>query len=109
MGEMPFSMIYGIESVILVEIGMLSFRTSNFDKKNNKIELRLNIDLLDKKREVTLCKGRSSHHYEVRFIYYTLIDLPIHSLALYSPWSDSHARGILSGLTCAGRPSSAEA
>ena len=44
-------MVYEIESVILVKIGMLSFRTSNFDKKNNKIELRLNLDLLDEKRE----------------------------------------------------------
>ena len=44
-------MVYGTKSVILVEIGMLSFRTSYFDKKNNEIELRLNLDLLDKKRE----------------------------------------------------------
>ena len=51
MGEMPYSMVYGIESVILVEIGMLSFRTLNFEKENNKTKLRLNLDLLDEKRE----------------------------------------------------------
>ena len=50
-GETLFSMVYKTESVILVEIGISSFRTSNFDKKNNKIELRLNLDLLDEKRE----------------------------------------------------------
>ena len=50
-GETPYSMVYGIESVILVEIEMSSFRTSYFHKKNNKVELRLNIDLLDEKRE----------------------------------------------------------
>ena len=37
--EMLFSMVYGIESVIPVEIGILSFNTSNFDKENNEIEL----------------------------------------------------------------------
>ena len=32
---------------------MPSFRTSNFNKENNKIELTLNHDLLDEKRERT--------------------------------------------------------
>ena len=44
-------MVYGTESVILVEIEMTSFRTSNFNKENNNAELRLNLDLLDEKRE----------------------------------------------------------
>ena len=44
-------MVYGTELVILVEIGMPSFRTLNFDKKKNKTELRLNLDFLDEKRE----------------------------------------------------------
>ena len=44
--------VYGTESVIPVKIGMPSFRTSNFDKENNETELRLNFDLLDKKREL---------------------------------------------------------
>ena len=30
---------------------MPNFRTLNFNQKNNKIELRLNLDLLDEKRE----------------------------------------------------------
>ena len=40
-------MVYETESVIPVEIGMPSFRTSNFDKKNNEIELRINLDLFN--------------------------------------------------------------
>ena len=44
-------MVYGIDLVILVEIGMSSFKTSNFDKENNKIELRLNLALLDETSE----------------------------------------------------------
>ncbi|GFS42022.1 hypothetical protein Acr_00g0077760 [Actinidia rufa] len=51
-GETPYSMVFGTESVILVEIGMPSFRTLNFDKESNEIELRLNLDLLDEKREM---------------------------------------------------------
>ena len=50
-GEMPFSMVYGTESVIPMEIGMPSFKISNFDKENNETELRLNLDLIDEKRE----------------------------------------------------------
>ena len=33
--KMPYSMVYGTKSVMLVEIRMLSFRTSNFNKENN--------------------------------------------------------------------------
>ena len=36
-GEMPFSMVYGTESIIPVEIGMPSFRTANFNKKTMKL------------------------------------------------------------------------
>ena len=44
------------------EIGMPNFRTSNFDKKNNEIELRLNLDLLDEKRErAVVCQTTYTH------------------------------------------------
>ena len=51
MGEMSYSMIYGTKSVIPVDIGMPNFKTSNFDKENNEAELRLNLYLLNEKRE----------------------------------------------------------
>ena len=51
MSESPFSLVYGTESVIPVDIGVPSFRTSNFNKENNEIEVRLNLNLLDEKRE----------------------------------------------------------
>ncbi|GFY82856.1 hypothetical protein Acr_02g0010960 [Actinidia rufa] len=50
-GETPYSMVFGTELVIPVEIGMLNFRTSNFSNENNEIELHLKLDLLDEKRE----------------------------------------------------------
>ncbi|GFZ18414.1 hypothetical protein Acr_27g0001530 [Actinidia rufa] len=50
-GETPYSMVFGTKSVVPVEIGMPSFRISNFDKESNEAELRLNLDLLEEKRE----------------------------------------------------------
>ncbi|GFZ00940.1 hypothetical protein Acr_14g0005750 [Actinidia rufa] len=49
--ETPYSMVFGTISVIPVEIGMPSFRVSNFDKEINEAELRVNLDLLEEKRE----------------------------------------------------------
>ena len=61
-GEMPSSMMYGTELVILGKIRMPSFRISNFDKKNNEIELILNLDLLDEKTERTkICQASYKH------------------------------------------------
>ncbi|GFS38896.1 hypothetical protein Acr_00g0060030 [Actinidia rufa] len=50
-GETPYSMVFGTESVIPVEIGMPSFRVSTFNKETNEAELRLNLDLLEERRE----------------------------------------------------------
>ena len=44
-------MVFGAESVRPVEIGMPNFKTLNFSEENNEVELRLNLDLLDEKRE----------------------------------------------------------
>ncbi|GFY88915.1 hypothetical protein Acr_06g0008550 [Actinidia rufa] len=57
-GQTPYSMVFGTESVIPVEIGMPSFRTSNFDKESNEAELRLNLNLLEERREkAKLCQA----------------------------------------------------
>ena len=45
-GEMPYILVYGTKSIILVEIRMPSYRMMNFNKENNEVELRLNLDLL---------------------------------------------------------------
>nr|GEX75483.1 reverse transcriptase domain-containing protein [Tanacetum cinerariifolium] len=51
-GETPFSLTYGTEAVILADIGMPSHRTSNLNEKTNDQELRLNLDLLEERREI---------------------------------------------------------
>ena len=50
MGETPYS-VYGTKAVIPIEIGMPSFRTTNFDKKTNEMEQRLTLNFLGEKRE----------------------------------------------------------
>ncbi|GFZ14708.1 hypothetical protein Acr_24g0008980 [Actinidia rufa] len=57
-GETPYSLVFGTESVIPVEIGVPSFRTLNFNEKGNEGELRLNLDLLDEKRESSELRKR---------------------------------------------------
>ncbi|GFY86848.1 hypothetical protein Acr_05g0004870 [Actinidia rufa] len=70
-GETPYSMVFGTESVIPVEIGMPSFRMLYFDKNGNEGELKLNLDLLDEKRESTelsqaAYKNRIAKYYNER-------------------------------------------
>ncbi|GFY91135.1 hypothetical protein Acr_07g0013310 [Actinidia rufa] len=66
-GETPYSLVYRIESVVPVEIGMPSFRTMNFDKENNEIELRLNLDLLAERRECAEVRQEAYKHQVVNY------------------------------------------
>ncbi|GJZ06096.1 reverse transcriptase domain-containing protein [Tanacetum coccineum] len=51
-GETPFSLTYDTEAVIPAEIGMPTHRTSSVNEKTNDQEFRLNLDLLDERREI---------------------------------------------------------
>ncbi|GJZ29692.1 hypothetical protein Tco_0574339 [Tanacetum coccineum] len=50
-GDTPFSLTYGTEAVIPAEIGMATYRTKAVDTVHNDEGLRLNLDLLEEKRE----------------------------------------------------------
>ncbi|GJT87043.1 reverse transcriptase domain-containing protein [Tanacetum coccineum] len=50
-GDTPFSLTYGTEAVIPAEIGMPTYRTAVVDAVHNDEELRLNLDLLEERRE----------------------------------------------------------
>lgn len=50
-GETPFSMAYGVESVIPIEVGMPTYRVKAYDKDQNNEELCTNLDLVEEKRE----------------------------------------------------------
>ncbi|XP_075633798.1 uncharacterized protein LOC142606314 [Castanea sativa] len=46
-GETPFRLAYGSEAVILVEVGLTSYRLANHDKEKNDDALRLQLDMVD--------------------------------------------------------------
>ncbi|GJY31827.1 reverse transcriptase domain-containing protein [Tanacetum coccineum] len=50
-GETPFSLTYGAEAVIPVEIGMPTLRTAEVDMIKNNEALEINLDLLEERRE----------------------------------------------------------
>nr|GEZ37244.1 reverse transcriptase domain-containing protein [Tanacetum cinerariifolium] len=59
-GDTPFCLTYGTEAVIPAEIGMSTYRTTVVDAVNNDEELRLNLDLLEERRElVAMSEARS--------------------------------------------------
>ncbi|GJV95753.1 reverse transcriptase domain-containing protein [Tanacetum coccineum] len=59
-GDTPFSLMYGTEAVILVEIGMPTIRAAEVDLIQNNEALEINLDLLKERRdEVAIRKAKS--------------------------------------------------
>nr|GEW66874.1 reverse transcriptase domain-containing protein [Tanacetum cinerariifolium] len=59
-GDTPFSLTYGTEAVIPIEIRMPTYRTTAVSVVNNDEELRLNLDLLEERREcAAVCEAKS--------------------------------------------------
>ncbi|XP_070004988.1 uncharacterized protein [Nicotiana sylvestris] len=50
-GETPFSLVYGAEALIPVEIGEPSTRYTQATEESNEEEIRVNLDLLEERRE----------------------------------------------------------
>ena len=50
-GETPFKMAFGIETVILVEVGMLSLRRACYDEQSHNEGLKLALDCLPEVRD----------------------------------------------------------
>nr|GEX39476.1 reverse transcriptase domain-containing protein [Tanacetum cinerariifolium] len=70
-GDTPFSLTYGTEAVIPTKIRMPTYRTATVDMVNNDDELRLNLDLLEERRErVVICeakaKSKMMKYYDAR-------------------------------------------
>ncbi|GKC11919.1 reverse transcriptase domain-containing protein [Tanacetum coccineum] len=71
-GETPFSLTYGSEAVISVEIGMPTYRTIHFNEAQNEEEMRLNLDLSQERRETAIIrearyKKKVEQYYNKRF------------------------------------------
>nr|GEV96346.1 reverse transcriptase domain-containing protein [Tanacetum cinerariifolium] len=59
-GDTPFSLTYGTKAVMPTEIEMPTYRTATVDVVNNDEELRLNLDLLEERRErAAVCEARA--------------------------------------------------
>nr|GEU95859.1 reverse transcriptase domain-containing protein [Tanacetum cinerariifolium] len=59
-GDTPFFLTYETEAVIPKEIGMLTYRTTAVDVVNNDEALRLNLDLLEERRErASICEAKA--------------------------------------------------
>ncbi|GJX52320.1 hypothetical protein Tco_0280689 [Tanacetum coccineum] len=70
--DTPFSLTYGMEAVILAEIKMPTYRTAVVDDVHNDEELRLNLDLLEERRERAAireakAKLNMTKYYNARF------------------------------------------
>ena len=48
--EMSFRLAYGSEVVILVEVGLTSYKVENYDENRNDEAMRLQLDLVDEVR-----------------------------------------------------------
>ncbi|GKE49268.1 reverse transcriptase domain-containing protein, partial [Tanacetum coccineum] len=59
-GDTPFSLTYQTEAVIPTEIGMPTLRTTEIDTVQNEEALKLNLDLLEEKREQTAIREARS-------------------------------------------------
>nr|GFC44999.1 reverse transcriptase domain-containing protein [Tanacetum cinerariifolium] len=70
-GDTPFSLTYGTKAVIPAEIGIPTYRTTVVDVVNNDEELRLNLDLLEKRQELVAIseaksKSKMMKYYNAR-------------------------------------------
>ena len=65
--ETPFALAYGIEAVALVEVGLKSPRVEFVSAEYNEEVLRLNLDLLEEKREQVLKRAEDYHKKTARY------------------------------------------
>nr|GFC45355.1 reverse transcriptase domain-containing protein [Tanacetum cinerariifolium] len=66
-GDTPFSLTYGTEAVVPAEIGMPTYRTAAVDVVNNDEELRLNLDLLEERRELAAVSEAKSKSKMIKY------------------------------------------
>ena len=70
-GETPFSLAFGSEAMIPVEVGLPTWRVQNFDQKTNEDMQKAELDLLEEKRldadqRNAVYKQRSAKYYDAQ-------------------------------------------
>ncbi|KAK2996476.1 hypothetical protein RJ639_025737 [Escallonia herrerae] len=66
-GETPFSLSFGTEALIPIEIGLPSLRLTTYDPVQNEEALRANLDLLDEQREQAAMRLAAYQHRVSKF------------------------------------------
>ncbi|KAL5570454.1 hypothetical protein UlMin_027029 [Ulmus minor] len=66
-GETPFSLAYGVEAVIPIEISLPTFRVDNFDEESNAVLLALATNLLEEKREISQVRAAALQQTIARY------------------------------------------
>ena len=61
-GETPFSMTYGVETVIPLETGFPTLKTSSFHPSSNDGLLEKSLDLIEERREKVMVQLAYYHH-----------------------------------------------
>ncbi|KAG5565895.1 hypothetical protein RHGRI_001720 [Rhododendron griersonianum] len=55
-GETPYSLAFGAEAVVPIEVNLLNYRTVSTDPQENQEDLRAELDLLEETRETSMAK-----------------------------------------------------
>ena len=68
-GETPFKLAYGSEAIVPAEVHMANHRVMKYQDKENKEQLRLNLDLIDEVRmdeeqRIARYKNPMAKHYD---------------------------------------------
>ena len=67
--ETPFTLAFGIEAIAPVEVGLKSPRVKFANAEHNKESFRLNLDLLEEKREQALQRAKDYQRKTARYYY----------------------------------------
>ncbi len=63
--EMPFSLTYGVEAIIPLEIGLPTLRSEEFDLENNEHTLAKDLDLTQERKDLVMIR-RASYQGDLR-------------------------------------------
>ena len=67
-GETPFRLTFGTKAIILVKVGLTSFRVKTYEYQKNQQELNSSLDLIDEARKEAM--KRMAKHKEAMARYY---------------------------------------
>lgn len=73
MGETPFSLSFGVEALVLVEIGLPVTRIEQFNPQESEISMRLSLDLLKEEHREATCLRIVKYKHRIGRYYNTTV------------------------------------